>query len=96
MDHPEFFVKTNSSAAFFGHVLLFVLRLHVFFAKIALLIVEIHAVLRQHLCEKLRLYLLHKLINRIAIKKRAFLPSVSMQIAIEKKPVLFKKLYSGI
>ena len=92
VDNPELFIKANPATAFFGHILLLVLGLHVFFAEVALLVIEVKAVLRKHLCEKLGLDLLHELIDGVAVEEGAFFAGMGMQIAVEEQPILTDKV----
>ena len=96
MNQPEFFVKNDSPTPFFCQLFLPVLSTHLLLTKITLLVVKIDAIQRQNLSIKLGFNLLNEIVNGIAVKKTALLPSMCVQIAIVKQPALFMEIFRDL
>ena len=88
MDKAELLVEDYPSAPLLADVLKPVFGLHMLPRKYALLEVKVDAVLAQHLRVYLTLYLLHKLIYRIAKYKVALESRMGMQVQVHKQPLV--------
>lgn len=78
MYNPEFLVEDNSATPFFIHLLKSVFGLHVLSGEVALVELEVHAVLAQDLWEKATLNLQNEIIDRVPENKIAFIARVGM------------------
>lgn len=80
VSETELLIEYHSPTALFVHILITILGFHVLSWKVALLELETHTVLAQHLREQMTFDLLDEIEYRISKYKVAFVGWMSMQV----------------
>ena len=86
----------HTSTTLFSSFLVAVFWIHLFLAKITIIIFEATVIQSKQFAKDLTLYLLHKVIDRIPIDKSTFLGIVSMEVKIERQAIALDKMRSQL
>jgi hypothetical protein len=83
--HP---MHNHSSTSFLGSLFVPVFRIHLLHGKVAVFVFKATMVQGEKFAKDLTLDLLDKVIDRIAINKGALFGIVSMEVEVERKPIV--------
>ena len=92
MDNSCCFVHHHPRTSLFCNLITSILHLHMFQTKRTLLILKKLSIQRDNLTESIRLHLIHKIINCIAINKTSLLGIVSMQVKEKRQSLVLVQI----